>query len=204
MGFPGQLENFNVSLIMNTPAHMMLNVGLLGKGRVPRYQIVVLIGAVISDVPMFVFYFWEKVWRAFPESEIWQHYFDPSWQIVFDLFHSFPIAIVGGLLSLWAKCKGWTLFWASMILHNVGDFPLHHDDAHRHFIPLSDWQFASPVSYWDPRFYGDVVTIIEILMVLAIGLWLWRDANWVGTKIIVASIFSIYLGSLGYVVLVWI
>ncbi len=188
---------------MNTPAHMMVNVGLLGKGKAPSHQVAVLIGAVISDVPMFVFYFWEKVWRSLPESVIWQQYFDPRWQMVFDLFHSFPIALIGWFLSVWAKWKGGALFWVSMLLHNVGDFPLHHDDAHRHFVPLSDWQFASPVSYWDPRFYGNVVTIIEIFLVLAIGLWLWRDASWIGTKIMVASIFSIYLGYLGYVALVW-
>jgi len=55
----------------------------------------------------------------------------------------------------------------------------------------------------DPRFYGEIFTIFEILMVLVVGLWIWRGATWVGTKIMVGSIFAMYMGHLGYVVLVW-
>ena len=188
---------------MNTPAHMMLNLGLLGRKKAPIHQLAILAGSVLPDVPMFVFYFWEKIWRDMPEPVIWEHYFDARWQVVFDLFHSFPVAICGWALSVWVKWKGFTLFWTSMLLHSLGDFPLHHDDAHRHFFPLSDWQFTSPVSYWDPNFYGEMFTIAEVLMVLIVGLWLWKSARWMGMKIIVGSIFAMYLGYLGYVVLVW-
>ena len=188
---------------MNTPAHVMLNLSLLGRGKSPAQQVPVLIGAILPDVPMFVFYFWEKIWRALPEPVIWEQYYDTRWQVVFDLFHSFPVEILGGMLSLWLKWKGLVLLWASMVLHSLGDIFLHHDDAHRHFFPLSDWQFFSPVSYWDPDYHGALFTILEILMVFLAGLWMWRGATWGGTKIIVASIFSIYVGYLGYVVLVW-
>jgi len=37
-----------------------------------------------------------------------------------------------------------------MALHALFDFPLHHDDGHRHFWPFSEFRFDSPVSYWDP------------------------------------------------------
>jgi len=188
---------------MNTPAHLMLNVGLLGRSQSPGHQVAVLVGAVLLDVPIFVFYFWEKIWRALPESVIWEQYYDARWQMIFDLFHSFPVAILGGALSLWLKWKGFALLWASMVLHSLGDIFLHHDDAHRHFFPLSDWQCVSPVSYWDPRFHGEFFAIIEILMVLLVGLWIWRGATWRGTRIMVGSIFSMYLGYWGYVVLVW-
>jgi hypothetical protein len=90
-----------------------------------------------------------------------------------------------------------------MALHSLGDIFLHHDDAHRHFFPLLDWQFVSPVSYWDPRFHGEIVAIVEILMVLVVGLWIWRETTWIGTRIMVGSIFTMYLGYLGYVILVW-
>ena len=188
---------------MNTPAHMMLNLGLLGRQKPPLQQLAVLAGAVLPDVPIFVFYFWEKIWRALPEVVIWEQYFDARWQMVFDLFHSFPVAILGGALSLWLKWKGFALFWASMVLHSLGDIFLHHDDAHRHFFPLSDWQFVSPVSYWDPHYHGELLAILEILMVVMIGLWIWRGATWVGTKIVVGSIFAVYLSYLGYVIVVW-
>lgn len=188
---------------MNTPAHLMLNLGLLGWKKPPSLQLAALAGAVLPDVPMFLFYFWKKIWRGLPESVIWEQYFDARWQIVFDLFHSFPVAILGGALSLWLKWKMLSLFFASVALHSLGDIFVHHDDAHRHFYPLSNWQFVSPVSYWDPHFHGDVFSLVEILMVGMVGIWIWRGANWVGTKIIVGSILTMYFGYLGFVVLVW-
>jgi hypothetical protein len=54
------------------------------------------------------------------------------------------------------------LLAASALLHMFFDLPLHHDDAHRHFLPLSDWRFESPISYWDPRYYGNIVIRIEM------------------------------------------
>ena len=66
----------------------MLNLGVLGRRKAPAHQVAVLAGAVLPDVPMFVFYFWEKVWRAVPEAVIWEQYFDPRWQMVFDDDHS--------------------------------------------------------------------------------------------------------------------
>ena len=189
---------------MNTPAHLMLNLGLLGRGQSTSQQLAVLTGALLPDLPMFVFYFWEKIWRGLPESVIWEQYFDPQWQMVFDLFHSFPVAILGGALSLWLKWKALSMFWASMVLHSLGDIFVHREDAHRHFYPVSNWQFVSPVSYWDPHFHGDVFSLVEILMVGIVGVWIWRGASWVGIKVIVASIFSMYFVYLGYVVLVWV
>ena len=181
----------------------MLNLGLLGKGKPASQQLAVLAGAVLPDDPMFVFYFWEKILRGLPESVIWEQYFDARWQMVFDLFHSFPVAIFGGALSFWLQWKAMALFWASMLLHSLGDIFVHREDAHRHFYPLLDWQLISPVSYWDPNFHGDVFSVLEILMVGMVGIWIWRGANWVGTKIIVGSILTMYVGYLGFVIVVW-
>jgi len=50
--------------------------------------------------------------------------------------------------------------------------PVHHDDGHRHFFPLSDWRFESPVSYWDPAHYGHIFLWIELLLVAAGTVWL--------------------------------
>ncbi len=188
---------------MNTPAHLILNLSVLGRKKPPTHQLWVLAGAMIPDLPMVGFYAWEKLIRGVPEVVIWEDYFDARWQVVFDLFHSFPVALLGAGLSALAKWKGLLLFWMSMALHSAGDFPFHHDDAHRHFFPLTDWQFVSPISYWDPHFHGDLFSIVEILMVMGLSLWMWRTASWVGTKIILAGVGVMYLGYLGYVMLVW-
>ena len=61
------------------------------------------------------------------------------------------------------------------LLHIALDFPLHADDAHRHFWPVSDWRFFSPVSYWDPAHNGLVGGGIETLSLLfATGMLWWR------------------------------
>ncbi len=188
---------------MNTPAHIILNLTVLARHQPPKHQLWVLAGAIIPDIPMVMFYVWEKLIRGVPEVQIWEDYFDDRWQVIFDLFHSFPLAIVGACLSAWSKWKGLFLFWVSVALHSVADLPLHHDDAHRHFFPLANWQFASPVSYWDPHFHGDMFTIVEMSMVLVLSLWMWRAAYWIGTKAIIVGVWGIYLGYLSYVAIVW-
>lgn len=53
----------------------------------------------------------------------------------------------------------------SMVFHSLGDLPVHHDDAHRHFFPFSDYRLISPISYWDPQHYGRIVAGVEVLAV---------------------------------------
>ena len=88
-----------------------------------------------------------------------------------------------------------------MLLHSLGDFPLHHDDAHRHFFPFSDWRFISPISYWDPAHYGNWASLLEIFAVLAISIFLYcRQALlrvWIITGLVVYGAYWIY------VLLVW-
>ena len=52
-----------------------------------------------------------------------------------------------------------------MAVHCVTDLLVHREDAHAHFFPLSSWRFVSPVSYWDPRHYGAVVGLVELVLV---------------------------------------
>ena len=90
-----------------------------------------------------------------------------------------------------------------MALHSVGDFLLHHDDAHRHFFPFSEWRFQSPVSYWDPRYYGDVVSPIESLVVLLGALWLMSRHRARGPRILLGFVVVLYASYIGYALVVW-
>jgi hypothetical protein len=58
------------------------------------------------------------------------------------------------------------LFCASALLHALCDFPLHAIDAHRHFLPFSQYRFISPLSYWDVRYHAQKVAVVESLLVL--------------------------------------
>ena len=117
---------------------------------------------------MIAFYVYQRTVLATPEALIWSDsYFQPNWQLVFDLFHSIPLLCLMALISWRAKAPRMLAFIASMLLHCLADLPLHHDDAHAHFRPISDWRFESPISSWDPLHHGRLLAGVEMLMVLA-------------------------------------
>ena len=65
----------------------------------------------------------------------------------------------------WLIKKRWMVFFSlSMCLHFIVDFFTHNDDAHRHFLPLSDYRFESPISYWDRDHYGELGGAIELAL----------------------------------------
>ncbi|MBE9114915.1 hypothetical protein IQ249_03290 [Lusitaniella coriacea LEGE 07157] len=189
---------------MNTPAHAVLNLLLLGRKSRPENHFPILLGAILPDLPMFAFYFWEKVVRRIPESVIWSHsYYDPSWQGFFDLFNSLPLAIIGMVICYYYGASRWLALLASMALHALEDLPLHGDDAHRHFFPLSNWRFESPISYWDPNRYGTIVSLLEAIAVLGICFILLRRHTSLKARTGIALIVAIYIAYGGYALLVW-
>lgn len=160
---------------MNTPAHAILNLALLGRGADRAFAAPILAGALLPDLPIFGFYLWNRFFMDASERVIWGDlYFRASWQSLFDVFNSIPLAALGALAAWWAGSRGWLLFFASLALHALLDLPLHRADAHRHFLPFSDWRFESPVSYWDPAHYGAWSSAFEILAVIAASGVLWR------------------------------
>lgn len=208
---------------MTTPAHAALSLIVLGRSE--RNALPVALGAVAPDVPMLVFYLWERLVLGVSESRIWsERYFDPGWQVVFDIPSSIPLLGIALCILLVligrrstaghipsagvtasprrAKLTASTLFVASMILHALGDLPLHREDAHRHFFPFSDWRFTSPVSYWDPDHYGGYAAVAEIVLVLAVSAFLFRAYRGRG-RWVVAGVAGIYALFIGFAVLMW-
>jgi len=178
---------------MNTAAHAIVNLLLFRKPLRETHVAAIISGALLPDAAMFIFYFQAKL-RGLSERAIWRDgYFDAGWQAVFDAFHSFPLLGLAWLLAWRARMQVLSIFFASMILHSLFDFPLHYDDAHRHFWPLSDFRFASPVSYWDPAHYGQFIAPLELLVVVAGGAWLLRTSESTTLFRSVATILFIYL-----------
>ncbi len=160
---------------MQTPGHVILNLGVLGRRSHPQWNWPIAIGAFLPDAAMFGFYFWTKVVQGLPDGEIWRTtYFLPGWQALFDVFNSIPLALVGTGIGLYFRKQAIALFFFSIVLHCLCDLPLHHDDAHRHFLPLSQFRFVSPVSYWDPDHYGLWGAGLEAILVVAASVVLWR------------------------------
>lgn len=133
----------------------------------------IVAGAIIPDSPMFLFYAYQKLLASAPEKLIWDDlYFRDHWQLFFDGFNSIPLVLLVLAVCIPLNFRWGALFAGSALLHLICDLPLHNDDAHRHFLPLSNWRFFSPVSYWDPKYFGWFVAPIELGMAICSSVFL--------------------------------
>ncbi len=148
---------------MNTPAHLIFGAAAFGRPGAPAVTAAALAGALAPDLSLYLMAGWALYVAQVPAQVVFDEmYFSPAWQRIFAVDNSF---ILWGLLFVLSLARGGAAlraFAAAGLLHLAFDFPLHNDDARRHFWPLSDWVFASPLSYWDRRHYGDMVGAAEI------------------------------------------
>ena len=190
---------------VNTPSHIAasLLVWRNEEGVLPVSAVIA--GAMIPDLPMFGFYGYQRLWAGRSEGEIWTHlYFEESWQYLFDLFNSIPFAIGLIILCNWLGFRWGMLFAASALLHMCCDLPLHHDDAHRHFLPISDWRLQSPISYWDPQHYGGYFAILELAFSIAACGFVGWTAHSASMRIAAFGTLLMYAIGIGFALLVWV
>jgi len=130
---------------VNTDAHAVLNLALLGRGFDRRQTAAVLLGSVLPDLQIAGFYVLEKL-AGTSESDIWNtRYFEVHHH--FDWLNSIPLAAAALLLARWRRWPVAQALFAGLLLHCCLDLPFHNVDAHRHFLPLTSWRFISPISY---------------------------------------------------------
>ncbi|MEM9771399.1 MAG: hypothetical protein AAF889_07335 [Cyanobacteria bacterium P01_D01_bin.73] len=185
---------------MNTPSHAIINLAILGRKKRPDWNWPIVLGSLIPDLAMFVFYGWAKLISRLPERQIWDvAYYEPFWQNVFDVWNSIPLSLVGIGVGVWVnrqeKWRQWqwlgtviAICCASVLLHCLVDLPVHREDAHRHFWPLTNARFESPISYWDPNHYGNIFSLFEIALVLILSLYVFRlIRSWWGKGLLVVS-----------------
>jgi len=178
---------------MNTPSHAIINLLLFGKKHRKIHSVAIVAGALIPDAPMLLFYLWEKL-HGISEHVIWGDlYYHPAWQGLFNSFHSFPLLTLACFAAWRAKLSVWSIFFASMFCHSLFDFPVHHSDAHQHFFPFSDYRFISPISYWNPDYYGAWIGGLEVLVMLTGSVYLLRNSQNIALKRSVAVLLSAYL-----------
>ena len=157
---------------MNTSTHAVISLAVLGKRAGVKQAWPILIGGLLPDVMMFVFFYVERFVFRHSQQMIWdERYFDATWQTIFDVLNAFPVLIVGWLWARWQRVTWLQWLIASMMLHALLDFPVHREDGHRHFWPLSDYRFMSPVSYWDPAHHGAIFSVIELLLLLGLSIY---------------------------------
>jgi len=204
---------------LNTPAHLILGAAAFGRPGAPAVTSAAVFGSLAPDLSLYLMAGWSLFVQEVPARTVFsERYFSDDWQRIFAIDNSF---VLWGLLlavALWLRSgpaialTGATLLHrerrslrrlpaqllepaialtGAALLHLALDFPLHHDDARRHFWPLSNWVFQSPVSYWDRNHYGAIVEPVEIALSLAACIWLWlRHRHWAARALVVAAALS--------------
>jgi len=161
---------------MITPSHMIYSWAL-AKATDPKPNklrtLVIVAGGLVPDLPAYAFFFVHTILLGTSQQLMWDVlYFDSAWSPFITLSHSLLLWPVLLLFAALAKRALLRLFAISALLHVSLDFLVHHDDAYRHLWPLSDWKFMSPVSYWDPAYYGNWASLFDAVLVIALLTWL--------------------------------
>lgn len=177
---------------VQTPGHAVLNVAVLASLASPQHALPILAGALAPDVPICVLYLRERFLRGLPDERIWsESYQRPFWLNLIHGAHSIPLALLGvgaGLaLGSWAVA----IFCGSVLLHALADLPVHAQDAHRHFLPFSQYRFISPLSYWDVRYHARKVALVEALLVGAASAFLWPGLS-VSARVLLGCVNAWY------------
>ncbi|MGG7567441.1 cobalamin biosynthesis protein CobQ [Rhodovulum sp. DZ06] len=160
---------------MNTPAHILIAAGLFARPGRPGLGLAAMAGALVPDISVFTMVAWEHLVQGRPLSLVFGYdYRDPFWQGIFAVDNSIPLWALLALAALAWRKPMLAAFAAAGLLHVICDLPLHNEDARRHFWPLSDYVFHSPLSYWNPARHAGWVAPAELLLCLAAALALAR------------------------------
>lgn len=120
--------------------------------------------------------------RGISDEVIWgELYYSPFWQNIGAITNSVPVYLILAVVgyALLSRYKGWMggvmfVFGFAALLHCLTDLPLHVDDGHAHFWPLSMWIYESPVSYWNTNHYANYWRPVEFFIACICALIVWR------------------------------
>lgn len=189
---------------MFTQTHLLVGAAVFARPGDRTLALAGLMGALVPDADVWAMFIIERL-RGASGCEVFHYrYWEQPWTTLQILLNSIPVYFallalsLGGLLVPDVLPRKVVLivlvFVSSALLHVGADFLLHHEDARAQWMPFTDWIFRSPVSYWDPRHYGQVFMTFEI----GLGLTL---AALVGlrfrTKRVWAAVTILSLGYLG-------
>jgi len=182
---------------MNTPTHIVAASAVLARPDAPLRNRAMIAGALIPDISIYVMSVW-AILTGRMNAELWSvTYWQDPWQTLGALTNSVPIAVAILAVGLWRRWTWLSVLAGAMLIHAAMDFPVHADDAHRHFWPISDWRFFSPVSYYDPKHYGLWGGLLDCTILFAgiAALWMRFGARWVRITLgILTALGLVYAG----------
>ncbi len=149
--------------------------------RVPIVKRAFLLGSVAPDLPLWIlsigsisYYHFIQGWSL---RETFNYIFDelyfhnPFWIASHNFLHS-PILLLLALSFLWqsrrhigSRTRWFFWFVVACLLHSFVDIFTHVNDGPLLFFPL-EWtiRFHSPISYWDPQYYGREFQVFERIL----------------------------------------
>jgi len=179
---------------MNTPTHLIISATLLSERHAARFNGAVLFGALVPDISLYVLFFWARFIAGIPERTLWgQVYWQEPWQTISAVSNSLPLYASVAVVAYFLGARLLAIGAISSIVHLCFDFPFHNTDAHVHFWPFSDWRFHSPISYWDPRHFGDIVAVVEIVLAVSCMALLWRRFEGRGVRAVLFLSMASYV-----------
>lgn len=175
---------------MRTFSHAILGTVVADRFRPSRGELIAAaLGSVAPDLPLLLLSGWTLLTSPTSEeghARIHEAYAtDPLWIASHNTLHSVVVlgvlALLGWAALRWRRRLGGWLLWfvAGAALHAGIDIITHATDGPRFLFPLS-WEvrFESPISYWDPAYFGRLFTVVEIsldfVLVSILGWAGWR------------------------------
>ena len=194
---------------MQTPTHTLLALVLLGKRGAPSRNWTVVAGSLAPD--MFIYIAWPiyTFGRGESQTRFWDEtYFQaPGIQLAGAVSNSFPLFGLLAVVGWVARSRRWArllwLFALAALIHLATDIPVHAEDAHRHFWPLSDWRFHSPLSYWNEAYHARWIRLGEAVLGLGLCALLLRRFRKASTQITLGLLAILYTLMLTYSLFAW-
>ena len=166
---------------MRTPSHLIMTTVI--NYSIPQSQrktVAFLLGSVLPDIPFailtVVYSLYFTISGSTPNDTSLMEYLhfdlffrDPIWIISHNIFHSLVVGFMMLLVAyikrdtLWGKRLMWLTF--GILLHTIIDIFTHHTDGPLFLFPLNwTYRFSSPISYWEPEYFGNQFRIFEYLL----------------------------------------
>lgn len=197
---------------MMTNTHMLIGAAVTTRPQFRWWQIALgWIGGFIPDINIVIMIAWaritgvgrENMWRA-PDGLYWQQ----PWQTYSAIGNSIPMWAAGLALGYWIfraserfkeAGRGVMIFCGACLAHVLCDLPVHTDDAHVHFWPFTDWRFHSWVSYYRRSEYGEIVGALEMVIGLALAIYLFRRFKQWPVRALSVLMVLPYFMSIGFI-----
>ncbi|MGB7285564.1 MAG: hypothetical protein WBC71_01405 [Salaquimonas sp.] len=179
---------------MNTPTHMIIGAAFFAKRDQTKSLIAAYAGGIAPDLPMLIMVTYATRIAGIPQKEVFETlFFSKAWQEVFSIDHSFFVWGVLLAIGLVLRNVPISAFAGSALAHAIVDFFTHHSDARQQFWPLTDWVFRSPVSYWDPAYFGTIMGPIEAMLVIGLAIIIVIRSSRLWERILTISIALVFL-----------